>query len=164
MNLLVQNNYLHSDLGRFTCAIGRAGLTTNKIEGDHKTPVGEFKFKKIYYRKDKLGEMIFQIPFAIIAENDGWCDDPKSKLYNQHVQFPFDASAERLFRDDDLYDIICVLNYNTNPIVPGKGSAIFLHICKPNFAGTEGCVAIEKKNILKLVNLIDFNTKLIIKV
>ena len=164
MNLLVQNNYLHSDLGRFSCAIGRAGLTTNKIEGDHKTPVGEFKFKKIYYRKDKLGEMIFQIPFAIIAENDGWCDDPKSKLYNQHVQFPFDASAERLFRDDDLYDIICVLNYNTNPIVPGKGSAIFLHICKPNFAGTEGCVAIEKKNILKLVNLIDFNTKLIIKV
>ena len=164
MNLLVQNNYLHSDLGRFTCAIGRAGLTTNKIEGDHKTPVGEFKFNKIYYRKDRLGEMLFKIPFAIIEENDGWCDDPKSKLYNQHIQFPFDASAERLFRDDDLYDIICVLNYNTNPIVPGKGSAIFLHICKPNFAGTEGCVAIEKKNILKLVNLIDFNTKLIIKV
>ena len=163
MNLLVQNNYLHSDLGRFACAVGRAGLTTNKIEGDHKTPVGEFKFKKIYYRKDRLGEMIFQIPFAIIRENDGWCDDPKSKLYNQHVQFPFDASAERLFRDDDLYDIICVLNYNTNPIVPGKGSAIFLHICKPNFAGTEGCVAIEKKNILKLVNLIDCNTKLIVK-
>ena len=164
MNLLVQNNYLHSDLGRFACAVGRGGLTTNKIEGDHKTPVGEFKFKKIYYRKDKLGEMFFKIPFAIIERNDGWCDDPKSKLYNQHVQFPFDASAERLFRDDDLYDIICVLNYNTNPIVPGKGSAIFLHICKPNFAGTEGCVAIEKKNILKLVNLIDLNTKLIIKV
>ncbi len=164
MNLLVQNNYLHSDLGRFACAVGRGGLTTNKVEGDHKTPVGEFKFKKIYYRKDRLGEMIFQIPFATIRENDGWCDDPKNKLYNQHVQFPFDASAERLFRDDDLYDIICVLNYNTNPIVPGKGSAIFLHICKPNFAGTEGCVAIEKKNILKLVNLIDFNTKLIIKV
>ncbi len=164
MNLLVQNNYLHSDLGRFACAVGRGGLTTNKVEGDHKTPVGEFKFKKIYYRKDRLGEMIFQIPFATIRENDGWCDDPKNKLYNQHVQFPFDASAERLFRDDDLYDIICVLNYNTNPIVPGKGSAIFLHICKSNFAGTEGCVAIEKKNILKLVNLIDFNTKLIIKV
>ena len=87
MNLLVQNNYLHSDLGRFACAIGRAGLTTNKIEGDHKTPVGEFKFKKIYYRKDKLGEMIFKIPFAIIEENDGWCDDPKSKLYNQHINF-----------------------------------------------------------------------------
>ena len=97
MNLLVQNNYLHSDLGRFTCAIGRAGLTTNKIEGDHKTPVGEFKFKKIYYRKDRLGDMIFKIPFAVIEKNDGWCDDPKSKLYNQHIQFPFDASAEKLY-------------------------------------------------------------------
>ena len=163
MNLLVQNNYLHSDLGRFTCAIGRAGLTTNKIEGDHKTPVGEFKFKKIYYRKDKLGEMIFQIPFAIIAENDGWCDDPKSKLYNQHIQFPFDASAEKLFRDDDLYDLLCVINHNTDPIVPGKGSAIFLHISKPNFEGTEGCVAIQKENIIELAKKIDLTTKLIIK-
>ncbi len=163
MNLLVQNNYLYSDLGRFTCAIGRAGLTTNKIEGDHKTPVGEFKFKKIYYRKDKLGEMIFQIPFAIIAENDGWCDDPKSKLYNQHVQFPFDSSAEKLFRDDDLYDLLCVINHNTDPIIPGKGSAIFLHISKPNFEGTEGCVAIEKENIIELAKKIDVTTKLIIK-
>ena len=163
MNLLVQNNYLYSDLGRFSCAIGRAGLTTNKIEGDHKTPVGEFKFKKIYYRKDKLGEMIFQIPFAIIAENDGWCDDPKSKLYNQHVQFPFDSSAEKLFRDDDLYDLLVVINHNTDPIVPGKGSAIFLHISKPNFEGTEGCVAIEKENIIELAKEIDLTTKLIIK-
>ena len=163
MNLLVQNNYLYSDLGQFACAIGRGGLTTNKIEGDHKTPVGEFKFKKIYYRKDKLGEMIFQIPFAIIRENDGWCDDPKSKLYNQHVQFPFDSSAEKLFRDDDLYDLLCVINHNTDPIIPGKGSAIFLHISKPNFEGTEGCVAIEKENIIELAKKIDLTTRLIIK-
>ena len=164
MNLLLQNNYLHSDLGRFACVIGRAGLTTNKIEGDHKTPIGEFKFKKVFYRADKLGEMAFNLPSQVIDKDYGWCDDPEHKQYNQLIKFPFDSSAEKLFRDDDLYDIICVLNYNTNPIVPGKGSAIFLHICKPNFAGTEGCVAIEKKNILKLVNLIDLNTKLIIKV
>ena len=163
MKLLVQNNYLYSDLGQFACAIGRGGLTTNKIEGDHKTPVGEFKFKKIYYRKDKLGEMTFKIPFVIIGENDGWCDDPKSKLYNQHIQFPFDSSAEKLFRDDDLYDLLCVINHNTDPIIPGKGSAIFLHISKPNFEGTEGCVAIEKGNIIELAKKIDVTTKLIIK-
>ena len=163
MNLLVQNNYLNSGLGRFACAVGRAGLTTNKIEGDHKTPVGEFKFTKIYYRKDRLGEMIFQIPFANIRENDGWCDDPKSKLYNQHIQFPFDASAEKLFRNDDLYDLLVVINHNTDPIVPGKGSAIFLHINKPNFEGTEGCIAIEKENIIELAKEIDLTTKLIIK-
>ena len=163
MNLLVQNNFLHSDLGRFACAIGYGGLTANKIEGDHKTPVGEFKFKKIYYRKDKLGEMTFKIPFVIIGENDGWCDDPKSKLYNQHVQFPFDSSAEKLFRDDDLYDLLCVINHNTDPIIRGKGSAIFLHISKPNFEGTEGCVAIEKENIIELAKKIDLTTRLIIK-
>jgi len=163
VNLLVQNNYLYSDLGQFACAIGRAGLTKNKIEGDHKTPLGEFKFQKIYYRKDKLGEIIFKMPCAVIEKNDGWCDDPKNKLYNQHIQFPFDASAERLFRDDDLYDLLCVINHNTDPVIPGKGSAIFLHISKPNFEGTEGCIAIEKENIIELAKKIDLTTKLIIK-
>ena len=78
-------------------------------------------------------------------------------------KFPFDASAEKLFRDDDLYDLLCVINHNTDPIVPGKGSAIFLHISKPNFEGTEGCVAIEKENIIELAKKIDLTTKLIIK-
>ena len=163
MKLLVQNNYLYSDQGQFACSIGLEGLTKNKIEGDRKTPVGEFKFQKIYYRKDKLGEMFFKIPFSVIEKNDGWCDDPKSKLYNQHIQFPFDGSAEKLFRDDDLYDLLCVINHNSDPIVPGKGSAIFLHISKPDFEGTEGCVAIKKENIIELAKKIDVTTKLIIK-
>ena len=163
MKLLVQNNYLHSELGQVTCAIGRAGLTRNKTEGDHKTPVGEFKFQKIYYRKDRLGEMFFQIPYATIERNDGWCDDPKSRLYNQHIQFPFDASAEKLFRDDGLYDLLFVINYNTDPVIPGKGSAIFLHISKPNFEGTEGCIAIERGVIIELAKKIDLTTTLIIK-
>ena len=107
--------------------------------------------------------MFFKIPFAIIEKNDGWCDDVKSKLYNQHIQFPFSASAEKLFRDDDLYDLLCVINHNTDPVIPGKGSAIFLHISKPDFKGTEGCIAIEKKNIIELAKMIDSTTKLIIK-
>ena len=163
MKLLVHNNCLYSDLGQYFCAIGHQGLTYNKIEGDHKTPVGEFKFKKIYYRADKLGTMVFNLPSAIISENDGWCDDPKSKFYNQFIQFPFNSSAEKLYRDDDLYDLICVINHNTDPIIPGKGSAIFLHVCKSNFEGTEGCLAIEKKNIIQLAKVIDLKTKLIIK-
>ena len=163
MNLLVQNNYLHSNLGQYACAIGRDGLTKNKIEGDHKTPIGEFKFKKIFYRADKLGEMIFNLPSQVIDKNCGWCDDPGHKNYNQLIKFPFSASAERLYRDDNLYDLLCVINYNTDPIVPGKGSAIFLHISKPNFDGTEGCIAIEKKYIIELSKKIDLKTKLIIK-
>ena len=163
MKLLVQNNYLHSDIGQYPCAIGREGLTKNKIEGDLKTPVGKFRFKKIYYRADKLGKIIFNIPSQIILKDDGWCDDPKSKFYNQYIQFPFDGSAERLYREDDLYDILCVVNYNTDPIVPGKGSAIFLHISKPNFKGTEGCVAIEKSNMIKLAKNIDSKTEMLIR-
>ena len=86
MNLLLQNNYLYSDLGQYTCAVGRHGLTKDKIEGDHKTPVGKYKFKKIFYRADKLGELIFNIPSKIISKNDGWCDDPKNKYYNQYLK------------------------------------------------------------------------------
>ena len=163
MNLLVQNNYLHSDLGKFSCAIGRGGLTKNKIEGDHKTPIGEFKFKKVFYRADKLGKMVFNLPSQVIDKDCGWCDDPEHKQYNQLIKFPFSASAEKLHRDDDLYDLLFVINYNTDPIIPGNGSAIFLHISKPNFGGTEGCIAIEKKNIIELSKKIDLETKLIIK-
>ena len=163
MNLLVQNNYLHSDLGQCSCAIGRDGLTKNKIEGDHKTPIGEFKFKKVFYRADKLGKMVFNLPSQVIDKDCGWCDDPEHKQYNQLIKFPFSASAEKLHRDDDLYDLLFVINYNTDPIIPGNGSAIFLHISKPNFGGTEGCIAIEKKNIIELSKKIDLETKLIIK-
>ncbi len=164
MKLLVQNNYLHLDNDKYSCAIGLNGLSKNKIEGDKKTPIGQFRFEKIYYRADKLGDMIFNIPSEVIQKNDGWCDDPNNEFYNQFVKFPFYASAERLFRDDDLYDLLCVINYNTDPVVPGRGSAIFLHICKPNFEGTEGCIAIEKKNMIKLAKRIDTKTELIIKI
>ncbi len=163
MNLLVQNNYLNTDLGQYSCAIGKDGLTKNKVEGDHKTPIGKFKFKKVFYRADKLGKMVFNLPSQIIKKNSGWCDDPKHKLYNQFIKFPFNASAERLYRDDGLYDLLFVIDYNIDPIVPGKGSAIFLHICKPNFEGTEGCIAIEKKNIIELSKKIDLQTKLIVR-
>ena len=163
MNLLVQNNCLHSDLGQYSCAIGREGLTKNKIEGDLKTPVGEFRFKKIFYRADKLGEMVFNLPSQVIRKNSGWCDDPGHKQYNQFIEFPFNSSAEKLYRDDNLYDLFFVINYNTDPIIPSKGSAIFLHICKPNFEGTEGCIAIEKKNIIELSKKIDLESRLIIK-
>lgn len=163
MKFLVRNNYLHAENESFRCAIGLNGLTMNKIEGDLSTPIGEFMFEKIFYRLDKLGSIKFLIPSSPISKDDGWCDDPSSKFYNQHVKFPFDKSAERLYREDDLYDLICVLNYNTNPIVPGKGSAIFLHICREDFAKTQGCVAIEKHNLLNLSKRIDNTTSIVIE-
>ena len=160
MKFLVKNNYLLTESESFKCAIGLGGLTTNKLEGDHCTPIGEFKFDKIYYRSDKLGKINFLISSAEIYKNDGWCDDPNDKFYNK---FAFERSAERLYRTDDLYDIVCVMNYNTNPVIPGKGSAIFLHVCEDNFAPTEGCIAVEKKVLIEISKQITSESCIIIE-
>ena len=163
MKIYVRNNYLYTETEALKCSIGLGGLTKKKLEGDHCTPVGEFKFNKIYYRSDKLGKIDFLIPSAVISSNDGWCDDPTSEFYNQLIKFPFTASAEKLYRNDDLYDIICVIDYNTQPILPGKGSAIFLHVCKNDFTPTEGCVAVEKKVLIEISKQITSESSIIIE-
>ena len=163
MNLLVKNNHLFIKGKKLQCALGRNGLKKNKKEGDLSTPIGCFKFNKIYYRADKLGEVNFIIDSSIIQKNDGWCDDEKSKFYNQYIQFPFNESAERLFRDDDIYDILCVLDYNTSPIIPGEGSAIFLHVARSNFDETKGCIAIEKKSLLMIAKNITRESNIVIE-
>ena len=163
MELLVKNNHLFVEGRQIQCAIGLNGLTEGKKEGDLSTPIGIFHFDKIFYRADRLGNKKFILDSSKISKNDGWCDDQKSDLYNQHIQFPFQESAEHLYRDDDIYDIVCVLNYNTSPIIPGRGSAIFLHIAKPGFLGTEGCVAIEKKELIKIAPNLTADSTIVIK-
>ena len=163
MKLLVKNNQLFVKGEQLQCAIGRNGLTGNKREGDLSTPVGTFHFNKIYYRADRLGSIEFIIDSSIISKNDGWCDDQKSDLYNQHIQFPFQGSAEHLYRDDHIYDIICVLNYNTSPIIPGRGSAIFLHIARSGFLGTEGCIAIEREALIEIATNLTSDSRIVIK-
>ena len=163
MELLVKNNHLFVNGEQLQCAIGLNGLTENKKEGDSSTPIGTFHFDKIYYRADRLGNRKFIINSSIINKNDGWCDDQKSDLYNQHIQFPFQGSAEHLYRDDHIYDIICVLNYNTSPVIPERGSAIFLHIAKPDFSGTEGCIAIERESLIKIATNLTADSTIEIK-
>ena len=92
----------------------------------------------------------------------GWCDNPKSKKYNQEISFPFKFSAEKLYRKENIYDIILVINYNIGPIIKGKGSAIFLHIAKKNYKPTKGCVAISKKDMYLLLSLVNKRTKFLI--
>ena len=163
MKLLVKNNHLFVKERQLKCAIGLNGLTANKKEGDLSTPIGTFHFDKIYYRADRLGHIKFVIDSAVIRKNDGWCDDQESDLYNQYIQFPFQESAEHLYRDDHIYDIICVLNYNTSPIIPGLGSAIFLHIAKPGFLGTEGCIAIEREVLIEIATNLTTESVIIIE-
>ena len=163
MELLVKNNHLFVEGRQIRCAIGLNGLTENKQEGDLCTPIGIFDFDKIYYRADRLGDMEFIIDSSIINKNDGWCDDQKSDLYNQYIQFPFQESAEHLYRDDHIYDIVCVINYNTFPVIPGHGSAIFLHIAKPGFLGTEGCIAIEREALIEIATSLTTDSTIEIK-
>jgi L,D-peptidoglycan transpeptidase YkuD (ErfK/YbiS/YcfS/YnhG family) len=162
MNIRLKRKYLYYLNFKIKCAIGKNGVTKNKREGDLKTPKGIFKLKKIFYRSDRIKFFKSPIKKYCIKKNIGWCDDPKSKYYNREIKFPFNDSAEKFWRKDNIYDLIIVINYNFNPIIKNKGSAIFLHICKKNYLPTKGCIAINKKDMMNLIINIKNNTKLII--
>ena len=162
MNIRLKGKYLYYLNYKIKCAIGKNGITKNKHEGDLKTPKGIFRLKKVFYRKDRIKFFKSSLKKFYIKKNIGWCDDPNSKYYNREIKFPFKASAEKLWRKENIYDLIIVLNYNLNPTIKNKGSAIFLHLCKKNYAATKGCVAINKKDMMNLIIKIKNNTKLVI--
>ena len=162
MNIKLKRKYLYYLNCKIKCAIGKNGITKDKKEGDLKTPRGNFKLKKIFYRKDRISFFKSSLKKYYIKKDIGWCDDPDSKYYNRQIKFPFKGSAEKFWRKDNIYDLIIVLNYNFNPVIKNKGSAIFLHICKKNYAPTKGCIAINKKDMMSLLVKIKSNTKFII--
>ena len=125
------------------CALGKGGIRADKTEGDGATPPGEMRLLRLLYRADRVAKPVTTLPVEPIGPNDGWCDAPTHRQYNRPVTLPFDASHERLWRDDALYDIIGILDWNIDPVVPHRGSAIFLHLARPDFAPTEGCIALE---------------------
>ena len=145
---------------KFRCALGKAGIKRKVKEGDNITPKGIFKIIKIYYRADKIKDIETPIKKIKIKKNMGWCDDPKSIHYNKQIELPSKFSHEKLYRNDNLYDLILVLNYNTNPIVKNKGSAIFLHITNDSYKKTKGCIALKKDDLIQLVSKISENTKI----
>ena len=147
---------------KFRCSLGKAGISKKIVEGDNITPKGIYKIVKIYYREDRIKNIISKIKLIKIKNNMGWCDDPSSKKYNQLIKLPNKYRHEKLYRNDELYDIILVLDYNMNPIVKGKGSAIFLHLSKNLKNKTSGCVALRKKDMLELLKKIKKNTKIVI--
>jgi L,D-peptidoglycan transpeptidase YkuD (ErfK/YbiS/YcfS/YnhG family) len=144
----------------FRCAIGKSGVSKKKKEGDNITPKGIYKILKIYYRKDRIKKISSKFKLNQIKKNLGWCDDPKSKKYNQLVNLPSEYSYERLYRKDNIYDLILVLNYNIDPIIKNKGSAIFIHVAKKNYKRTEGCIALKKNHLIKLIEEIDKKTQI----
>ena len=162
MNIKLKNKYLYYNDYKLRCAIGKRGITLNKKEGDQKTPKGSFKLEYILYRKDKIPAVRSLLKKKPIKKNMGWCDDNASKLYNKLIKFPFKYSAEKLWKLKRIYDLIIVINYNLSPVIKNKGSAIFIHIARKNYSPTEGCVALNKKDLLFLLSKVNNKTKLII--
>ena len=162
MKLVVKNGFLQNQDQKYKCSIGYNGLNKNKNEGDGCTPIGTFKINKILYRPDKINIHQFNIDSEVIEKSHGWCDDINSDLYNQKIEFPFEQSAEHLYRNDDLYDIVCIIDYNLNPIIRGKGSAIFLHVANEDYSPTQGCVAIKKDELLQIAMKLDESSTIII--
>ncbi|MDX1975485.1 MAG: L,D-transpeptidase family protein [Rickettsiales bacterium] len=154
-HLLVKQNQLFLGDKVYRCAIGKGGLSVAKREGDGCTPLGQFMLRECWYRPDKLTVPKTSLALRTITQQDGWCDDPSSSDYNRHVSLPFAYSHEMLWRADDVYDLIVPLGYNDEPVLAGKGSAIFMHVAKPQYEPTEGCVALAKTDLLDILKHCD---------
>ena len=160
MNIIIKKHLLLYKSYKLKCSIGKSGTTYNKNEGDLSTPKGLYRLGLLYYRKDRVKKLNCKIKKKIIRKNMGWCNDSKSKKYNREITFPFKYKAEKLYRRDKIYDILINIKYNHSPIIKGKGSAIFLHLTNKKYKPTEGCVAILKKDFLKILPSINRNTKI----
>ena len=158
MHILIKNKKLTFDNYKVKCAIGKRGIGIKKREGDQITPKGKFKIKYVLYRKDRVPNLKTKLVKIAISKNMGWCDDPKSIFYNKLIKLPFKYGFEKLYKRNNSYDIILVLNFNINPTYKNKGSAIFIHVAKKNYKNTEGCIAINKKDLKQIVKKINKKT------
>ena len=128
-------------------AIGLPGIAVKGGEGDGITPIGAFPVREIFYRADRIPKPDTRLPLRVIEKDDGWCDAPDDPNYNRLVKLPYPASAEQMWREDHLYDLVVVLGYNDHPVVKGRGSAIFLHLAREGYPPTAGCVALTDHDL-----------------
>ena len=162
MIIINKSGYLKYKNLKFRCALGKAGIGKKKIEGYNITPSGTFNIVKIYYRADRVKKMPTKFRLIKITKKMGWCDDPNSKDYNQLINLPTKYTYEKLFRKDNVYDLLIVLNYNILPTIKNRGSAIFIHVARKNYKKTSGCIALKKNHLTKLIKAIKKGTKVII--
>jgi len=147
---------------RLRCAWGRGGINAAKREGDGVTPAGAWPMRALLFRPDRFARApLTRLPIRGLRPEDGWCDDAIDPLYNRPVKLPFRARAERLWREDGIYDLIVPLAYNDNPPVPGLGSAIFLHIARAEFSPTDGCIALARQDLLDILAEADTGSRVV---
>ena len=149
--LLVIGNQLYAKGATYRCAIGKGGFSADKKEGDGCTPLGIFAFRECWFRPDRLLSPNTLLPLREIKPDDGWSDAPEAADYNRHIKRPYAFSHESLWRDDHRYDLIIPMGYNDDPVISGKGSAIFMHIAAEGYTPTEGCVVLSPADLLALL-------------
>lgn len=137
------------------CALGKSGVRADKREGDHATPLGLFPFRQVLYRPDREALPPTALPARAITMDDGWCDDVADPAYNRPVALPHAARHEVLWRADGLYDLVLVIGHNDDPVVRGAGSAVFVHVARPDWGGTEGCVAFRVEDLRRILSEAD---------
>jgi L,D-peptidoglycan transpeptidase YkuD (ErfK/YbiS/YcfS/YnhG family) len=149
--------------GSTRAAVGRAGVAANKKEGDGTTPSGTYPLVAAFYRADRIAAPHSGLLLRALAPGDGWVDDPADHSYNRLVSLPYPAHAEQMWLQDAVYDLLVVIGYNMDPVVPGAGSAIFLHIARPDFSPTAGCIAVERNVLVRLMPLLGFGSTIRIR-
>ncbi len=142
---------LHHAGLRFRAALGSGGIRARKHEGDGATPAGLLPLRRLLFRADRLPRPRAAVPCMPLAPHDGWCDDPDDRAYNRPVRLPYAARAETLWRDDATYDVVGILGWNDDPPRRSEGSAIFLHLARPHYSPTEGCIALARADLLSLL-------------
>jgi L,D-peptidoglycan transpeptidase YkuD (ErfK/YbiS/YcfS/YnhG family) len=150
-NLEYRDGCLTWRRGAARAAAGRTGVSADKKEGDGATPAGKFPLVSAFYRADRMPAPRTSLPLRVLTPNDAWVDDPTDKNYSRPVALPYPAHTEPMWLDEEVYDLLAVIGYNMAPVVAGAGSAIFLHIARPDFSPTAGCIAIERATLVRLM-------------
>ena len=146
----------------YPCILGRGGIVTTKKEGDGGTPAGRWPLRRLLFRPDRGAPPACVLPVAAIAPDDGWCDDAGDPAYNRPVKLPFAPSHEEMWRDDHLYDLVVVVGHNDAPPLPGAGSAIFLHLARPDGGPTAGCVAFARTDLEAILKGLEADSHLVV--
>jgi len=162
MNIIVQTKSFEAPTGvlmigqqRFDCTLGRNGVTLEKTEGDGKTPIGTYPLRKLLYRADRLPKPETGLPAEVLTPETGWCEDPAHADYNRQITLPHPAGTDRMTREDHLYDLVIIVGYNDDPPVAPKGSAIFIHLARPEFTGTAGCIGLRLPDLVEVLRHCD---------
>jgi L,D-peptidoglycan transpeptidase YkuD (ErfK/YbiS/YcfS/YnhG family) len=163
--IVTSDGWLEWPGGRVRCALGPSGVkpAAEKREGDGATPAGAFPIRRVLYRPDRGGAPKTALPVKALERDDGWCEVPGDPNYNKPIKLPYPASAESMWREDHLYDLVVVIGHNDDPVVPGLGSAVFFHLARPDYSPTQGCFAVSRPDMEKILAVLEPGSRLIVK-